>query len=40
MQGFVTKKHFFAIWAAFGAKKAFKILLSRKPVALNVLMED
>ena len=39
MVGLVTKKHFFAIWAAFGYRKAFKILLSRKSVALLELMK-
>ena len=39
MQGLVTKKHFFAIWSAFGYKKAFRILFSRKPVALMELMK-
>ncbi len=38
MNGLVTKKHFFQIWIAFGLKKAVKILISREPVALMVLM--
>jgi hypothetical protein len=40
MKGMVTKKHFFLIWQAFGAKKAFRILFSRKPVALITLLKD
>lgn len=39
MQGLVTKKHFFQIAQAFGWKMAFKILVSRKPVALITLMK-
>jgi hypothetical protein len=38
MDGVVTKKHFFLIAKAFGLKMAIKVLLSRKPVALNTLM--
>lgn len=38
MSGLVTKKHFFQIASAFGIKKAFKVLLSRQPVALMELM--
>jgi len=38
MSGLVTKKHFFLIGRSFGYKKAFKLLFSRQPVALLVLM--
>ncbi len=38
MQGTVTKKHIFLIFKAFGLIKALKILLSKKPVALTLLM--
>jgi hypothetical protein len=38
VSGVVTKKHFFLVGKIFGWKKAFKILFSRKPVALMVLM--
>lgn len=38
MTGVVTKKHFFSIAKSFGWKKALKILVSRKPVALITLM--
>jgi len=40
MSGTITKKHFFKIWKHFGFKKAMKVLLSRRGVALNVLMGD
>jgi hypothetical protein len=40
MNGTVTKKHFFIIWKEFGFKKAVKILKSKEPVALMVLMGD
>jgi len=39
MKGLVTKKHFFAIWSAFGFKKAFRVLVSRQPVALLELIK-
>ena len=39
MKGTITKKHFLMILKEFGWKKAIKILLSRKPVALTLLME-
>ena len=39
MQGLVTKKHFIAIWRAFGFRKAFTVLVSRQPVALLELMK-
>ena len=38
MQGVITKKNFFQIAKAFGWKKAFKILFSRKPTALLILI--
>jgi len=38
MQGTVTKKHIFLIFKEFGFKKAVKVLLSLKPVALTLLM--
>lgn len=39
MKGAITKKHFLIILKEFGWKKAIKILLSKKPVALTLLME-
>jgi len=38
MQGTITKKHIFLIFKEFGLKKALKVLLSLKPVALNLLI--
>jgi hypothetical protein len=38
MAGTVTKKDFFKIAKYFGWYMAFKVLFSRKPVALTVLM--
>ena len=39
MRGAVTKRHFIQIWRAFGLRKALKVLVSRRRVALNTLME-
>jgi len=38
MTGVVTKKHIILIAREFGLWKALKVLVSRKPVALRVLM--
>lgn len=38
MVGVVSKKHFFLVAKEFGWRKAFKLLLSKEPVALMVLM--
>lgn len=38
MQGVITKKHFFGIWKEFGFKKAIRVLTSREPVALILLI--
>jgi len=38
MKGVVTKKHFFMVVKSFGWSKAFRLLLSRKPVALLALI--
>jgi hypothetical protein len=40
MTGVVTKKHIILIAREFGWRKALKMLFSRKPVALRVLMAD
>jgi hypothetical protein len=39
MQGVVTKRHFFQIARTFGWRKALRVLTSRRPVALTILME-
>lgn len=38
MSGTINKTHFFKIWKAFNLKMAFRVLISREPVALIVLM--
>jgi hypothetical protein len=38
MTGVVTKKHIILIAKEFGLWKALKVLVSRKPVALRVLV--
>lgn len=38
MSGVVSKKHFFLIAKEFGIKKAVKVLLSKEPVALMLLI--
>jgi hypothetical protein len=38
MTGVVTKKHIILIAKEFGMWKALKVLVSRKPVALGVLI--
>ncbi len=38
MKGVVSKKHFFKIWKSFGFKKAIKVIASKEPVALIVLI--
>ncbi len=38
MKGLITKKHFFQIAKTFGWTKAFKILFSNNPIAVNILM--
>lgn len=38
MSGVVTKKHFFLIWREFGFRKALRVLTSREPVALILLI--
>ena len=40
MTGVVTKKHIILIARAFGWRKALSVLVSRKPVALMILMID
>jgi hypothetical protein len=40
MTGVVTKKHIILIAKEFGWVKALKVLISRKPVALMVLMME
>lgn len=40
MKGVITKKHFLVIAKEFGLRKAIKILLSQKPVALTLLMKE
>jgi len=40
MAGVIRKRHFFLIAKTFGIRKALRVLLSRKPVALNDLMGD
>jgi hypothetical protein len=40
MTGVVTKKHIILIAKEFGLWKAFKILVSRKPVALKILIME
>lgn len=38
MSGVITKRDFFRIWIEFGFKKALKVLTSKHPVALIILM--
>ena len=38
MKGVITKKHFVEITRTFGIRKALKVLFSRRPVALTLLM--
>ena len=38
MTGVITKKHFFLILKNFGWRKAFKLLTSKEPVALLLLV--
>lgn len=38
MQGVVTRRHVFLIAKEFGLKAAIRVLLSRKPVALTLLL--
>ena len=38
MVGVVTKRHWRMVAREFGWRKALRLLLSRKPVALHVLM--
>ena len=38
MTGVVTKKHIILIAKEFGLWKALKVLVSRKPVALRILV--
>lgn len=40
MTGVVTKKHIILIAREFGLWIAFKVLFSRKPVALRLLMME
>ena len=40
MTGVVTKKHIILIAREFGWRKALRVLVSRKPVALKVLMME
>ena len=39
MNGTVTKIHFFAVWNAFGFRKALVVLLSKEQTALRTLMK-
>jgi len=38
MKGTVTRKDFFAIWSAFGFRKALRVLFSTERTALLILM--
>jgi hypothetical protein len=38
MVGVITKKHWLMVGKTFGWRKAVRLLLSRKPVALSILM--
>jgi len=38
MNGVVTKKDWLLVWRSFGFMKAVRLLVSNKPVALQVLM--
>ncbi len=40
MTGVVRKKHIILIARTFGWRRAFRVLVSRKPVALKVLMVE
>ena len=39
MNGLVTKKHWRLVWKEFGFVAAIRLLTSRKPVALTILMK-
>ena len=39
MKGCITKKHFFQVAWVIGLRTAIRLLLSKKPVALMVLVE-
>ena len=38
MAGVVTKRHFLTVAKEFGIKAAFRLLVSREPVALTTLI--
>uniref|UniRef100_A0A6M3JLB9 Uncharacterized protein n=1 Tax=viral metagenome TaxID=1070528 RepID=A0A6M3JLB9_9ZZZZ len=38
MKGVITKKHWLSVWKAFGWRKAIRLLISRRPTALAMLM--
>lgn len=38
MNGVITKKHFFLVLKIFGIRKALRLLVSRRSVAINLLM--
>lgn len=39
MHGVITRRHFFQIARAFGVRKALRVLLSRRAVALGLLFD-